>query len=874
MKYLLFIVVFFTAKPANAQRIVLPFNNDWRFSKDNFSFSNINLPHTWNTTDVMDDEPGYYRGVGWYHKKIKLPAAAKEKEVFLTIQAANQKAAVYVNGKKIAGHIGGYTAFSTRLTPWFYDGKAIELSIKVDNSHDKNIPPLTADFTFYGGLYRNIQLVAVKPFHFSFGEKGDKGIFISTPEVSATAASIEIESHISNDTKREKKLLVTQEIKDAGGKRIAFVKDTITTIGFKEKNIRQKLLVPQPNLWSPQQPYLYSVTSFITDIASGEKMDEQTNQLGLRWFSFDGEKGFFLNGKSLKLIGASRHQDFTGMGNAVPDSIAVKDVQLLKDMGANFLRVAHYPQSAAVLKACDELGILASVEIPVVNEITETDSFYNNCINMQQEMIRQYFNHSSVILWCYMNEILLRPSFNNDKERQKKYFANIALLAKRLDSVTKKEDPLRPTMIAHHGNYNLYKEVGLIDIPSVIGWNLYQGWYGAKIEDLPVYLDRFHQEYPNKPMMITEYGADADPRIRSNDPVRFDKSVEYATYYHRYYFKEIMQRPFIAGAQVWNLADFNSETRNETMPHINNKGLLEWNRTPKDPYYFYKAMLTGRPFIKILGPEKITATADSGLSTFKGIIKIASNAKRVHFIINDEQQIAETHDGIAAVYATLQNGINNIEVITKGEGTDVSDRKKMDCIIHPYILSERTEFHDLNILMGAKRFFLDSKGKLWMPDQPYRKGSWGSVGGKAFKLPKSSLPYGTDKNIKGTDDDPVYQTQLTGINSYKIDVPDGAYGISLHFAELLGGKVQGLVYSLNDGDRTEVESKREFNVIINDKTLLENFNISKEAGRATALVKTISVLVNDGNGIKIIFKPVEGEAVLNALQVKKIIKPE
>ncbi|RZM15925.1 MAG: hypothetical protein EOO88_43215, partial [Pedobacter sp.] len=358
----------------------------------------------------------------------------------------------------------------------------------------------------------------------------------------------------------------------------------------QNKEIVQDIPVTYPTLWSVASPYLYKASTIITEASTGKVLDEIEHSVGFRWFTFDASQGFFLNGKSLKLIGASRHQDRKGFGNAVPDSLARKDVVLLKEMGGNFLRVAHYPQDPAVLKACDELGILASVEIPVVNEITETDSFYNNCLQMQVEMIRQHYNHPSVIIWCYMNEVLLRPSFNDDKARQTLYFSNIAKLAGRLDSLTRKEDPFRYTMIAHHGNYNQYKEVGLIDIPMIVGWNLYQGWYGSKIEDLPPYLDRYHRDYPQKPMMITEYGADADPRIRSTDPVRFDKSIEYATYYHQYYLEQIMQRPFVAGAQVWNLADFNSETRNESMPHINNKGLLQWDRTPKDPYYFYNGV--------------------------------------------------------------------------------------------------------------------------------------------------------------------------------------------------------------------------------------------------------------------------------------------
>ena len=855
----------------------MPFNNDWQFSKDNFSFKSkavswqhINLPHTWNVTDVMDDEPGYYRGVAWYRKTFRVPKKLQGKVIYLFIEAANQKAAVFINGKKAIEHTGGYTGFSVKLNPYLNKEKENELVIQVDNSHDKNIPPLSADFTFYGGIYRDVQLIAVDPVHFLFDKKGGQGIFISTPEVSDAAATVHIRSHIVNDTKNVRQLSIGSQLFDATGKPAGKAMNTIIAEAGKNAVQEQTIRVAQPKLWSPAEPYLYKVVTTIIDVSTGKKLDEQEQPLGLRWFAFDGEKGFSLNGKPLKLIGASRHQDLKGMGNAVPDSLARKDVQLLKDMGANFLRVAHYPQDPAVLQACDELGILASVEIPVVNEITETDSFYNNCINMQREMIRQHYNHPSVIIWCYMNEILLRPAFNNDKERQKKYFSNIAMLAKKLDSVTRKEDPYRPTMIAHHGNYNLYKEVGLIDIPGIVGWNLYQGWYGANIKDLPVYLDRYHKEYPGKPMMITEYGADADPRIRSTEPVRFDKSVEYATFYHQYYYNEIMQRPFVAGAMVWNLADFNSETRNETMPHINNKGLLQWDRTAKDPYYYYKAMLSTSPFIKILGAPIRAAVADSNGTAIQKI-QIATNAKQVVLWINGQQHsTVNTDNGIAAANVNLINGINTVEAKTVVNDRPVTDKKEVDVKLQPYSFKQDNRFETVSILMGAKRTFADSKGQLWIPNKEYSNGSWGSEGGKAFKLPKGQLPYGTDKNIKGTDDDPVFQTQLTGIRSYTLDVPDGNYEVSFCFAELLGGKVEGMVYNLTDGDRTEQESKRIFSVIVNDKTFLENLDIAKEAGSATALVKTAKVRAENGRGIHIIFKAVEGEPVLNALQVKKI----
>lgn len=879
MKYLLYFVVFFTAKPADAQRMVLPFNKDWQFSKDNFSFNDtaarwqkITLPHTWNIADVMDDEPGYYRGIGSYRKKFSVDSKFKGKDIYLFFEGANQESVIFINGKKAGEHTGGYTAFNINLTPFLHFDKENELLVKVDNSHNKNIPPLTADFTFYGGIYRDVFLIAVDPVHFSFNNNGSKNVFITMPSVSKEKAAVIIRGNISNTNNKTGKIKVVTTVLDAKGRLVVNNSSDLVFGSAAEKTFEQSFFIPQPKLWSPENPYLYKVVTKITDGATGKVLDEITNPLGLRWYKFDAAKGFFLNDKPLKIIGASRHQDFKGMGNAVPDSLARKDVELLKAMGGNFLRVAHYPQDPSVLQACDELGILASVEIPVVNEITESDSFYNNCMQMQVEMIRQHFNHPSVIMWCYMNEILLRPSFSNDKERQKIYFSNIAMLAKKLDSITRKEDPYRPTMIAHHGNYNQYKEVGLIDIPMIVGWNLYQGWYGANIKDLPVYLDRFHKEYPAKPMMITEYGADADPRIHSTTPVRFDKSVEYATAFHQYYFKEIMQRPFVAGAMVWNLADFNSETRNETMPHINNKGLLEWDRTAKDPYYYYKAMLVKEPFVKILGSSLRGGIADSGSLVSAQKIQIAGNVNDIEVFLNDQKQsIIKTDNGIAELNVQFKNGNNIIEAKALQNGKRVSDKKIIDFQLQPYLFTDKgISFSQLNILVGAKRSFVDNEGLLWIPNQDYRKGSWGSVGGKPFKLPKGQLPYGTDKNIKGTNNDPVYQAQQTGISAFRLDVPDGDYELVLHFAELLGGKVEGMIYNLDAGGRTEAESKRIFTVLVNGRAVLENFNIAGQHGSTVGVRHQVNIRAENNTGIKITFQAVEGEPVLNALQLKKI----
>jgi beta-galactosidase len=860
-------------------------NDDWEFTKDKYVVGNnaanqsikwqpAHLPHTWNTDDVLDDIPGYYRGTAWYKKRLLINKSLEGKQLSLFFEGVNQVTEVFVNGKKAGSHTGGYTGFYIPVSDFIHFDKENEIIIKVDNSFNQNIPPLSADFTFYGGIYRDVWLIATDPVHFSLGDGGGNGIYITTPLVNSKKATVNIKALLSGFGNNARNIKIKSIVRDKNEKAVGTAVLEVAQAQWKDSSfIQQVIQVNHPELWSPESPYLYKVYTEIRDAVSGKLLDGVTNPLGFRWFHFDAANGFFLNGKSYKLIGTSRHQDYKGLGNAVPAELARKDVEWLKKMGGNFLRIAHYPQDPVILRACDSLGILASVEIPIVNEITETDTFYTNCIRMQQEMIKQNYNHPAVIIWCYMNEVLLRPHYTNDKERQKIYYSAITQLARSLDSVTRKEDPYRYTMMAHHGDYNRYRNIGLVNIPMIVGWNLYSGWYGSALHDFPAFLDTFHQNYPDKPMVVSEYGADADPRIRSMEPVRFDKSVEYTTKFHQYYLTEMLKRPFVAAAMIWNLADFNSETRTESMPHINNKGLLTWDRVPKDPYYYYQAMLSKTAFIKILGTQPAEGVADSSGAFCLRPLQVAANTKELELFINGKSSGKQpVENGLCEWKIPFNNGANTIEVKGEKDGKLYSDEAIIQFCLHPYRLDNNTvPFRPMNILLGANRYFTDAQQQVWIPDQEYHEGSWGYIGGKVFKVRGNGrLPYGTDKNIAATNDDPVYQTQRIGIEKYRLDIPPGEYELTLHFAELLGGQVKELPYNLSDSDRIEPNGQRIFDVFVNGKLVLPGLNITAQYGPATAVTKTVKLDVRDNKGIEIDFKAIEGEPVLNALQIKRI----
>jgi beta-galactosidase len=875
-------------KEGTAHRQWIGFNELWTFSKDpggvakpqdlsSLKWENVVIPHTWNARDVMDDEPGYYRGTGWYKRKFRTDLSLRDKDIFLSFNGANQETEVYVNGKPAGSHTGGYTRFIIPIKQLLkFDGDFLnEVVVKVNNRFNEDIAPLTADFTFFGGLYRNINLLITDQVHFSTTDKGSNGVYITTPVVSARSAQVKVKSKLENTSAVNRHLRLVSTVYDASGKIISTQNTPVKLAAGAKTDVVQELkTIVNPRLWSPEDPYRYKLITQLTDTKTQEVIDQVANPLGFRWFKFDADKGFFLNDKPLKIIGASRHQDYEVLGNAVPDALQVRDIELLKAMGGNFLRVAHYPQDPVILEACDRLGILASVEIPVVNAITETAAFTENCKNMQLEMIRQNFNHPSVIIWAYMNEVLLRPKFAGDKTRQDVYFNHIRELAQSLDELTRKEDPSRYTMIACHGDFDRYNSTGLTRIPMIVGWNLYQGWYSGTPAEFGKFLDKHHQELGDKPLLVTEYGADADPRIRSFTPVRFDKSAEYAVKFHQIYLNEMLKRPFVSGGMAWNLADFSSETREETMPHINNKGLLTLGRKPKDTYYLYQAYLLDKPFLKIASAawKERSGTADSGTLVSTQLLQVATNLKATELFLNGRSLgIKNTIDHICEWEVPFSAGQNKLRVT----GTDkviLSDEMDVSFKLLPFRFDgQQDTFDGLHVLLGAKRYFIDEQDKqLWIPDQPYRKGSWGAVGGEIFKGTNNRMLYGSDKNIRGTDNDPVYQTQLVNLKQYKMDVPDGDYELTLFFSELVGGAdKETLAYNLDNTQVKEKDEQRVFDVKVNGALFLAQFNISAEYGYATAVQKKLKITVLDGKGITLDFISIKGKPVLNALQLIK-----
>lgn len=872
IRTILFLTLLLATVTAGA-RVRYTINDAWRFTKgspynafqpgcEDTDWEVVNIPHTWNAQDADDEIPGFYRGPAWYRKRIQLPASAASQQVYLCFEGANQEVRLYVNGHYAGEHRGGYTRFVFDITKYVVAGGENLLAVEVNNVHNPNIPPLSADFTFFGGIYRDVSLLLTEKVHVAPTDYASSGVYLTTPEVSAERAAVRIRTLVANEGAEAARIRIEHRILAPDGREVARAEDTVEIDpGEISEQLRDGIVIDRPQLWEIDDPNLYRVMTRIVS-ADGRLLDEVSNPLGLRWFSFDPEKGFSLNGRPCKLVGTCRHQDYLGRGWALSDEMHERDVRLIKQMGGNFLRVSHYPQDPVVLEMCDRLGIVASVEIPVVNAVTESEAFLENSVRMAREMIRQDFNHPSVMIWAYMNEVLLRLPYQ-DEARTKEYYRAVERVARALEQTVREEDPSRYTMIAFHNAPDAYAEANLTRIPMIQGWNLYQGWYEKDITNFERILDRLHAQYPDKVLFVTEYGADVDPRVHSFSPEQFDFSQEYGLVYHRHYLAEMRKRPFVAGSSLWNLNAFYSESRADVVPHVNNKGVTGLDRERKDTYLFYKTVLHDTPQLAIGNREwKNRCGADDGRGRCVQPLPVFTNQPSVTLSLNGRRLgTKRPEQGVAMFDVPFTEGENRL-VAQAGPLTDV--------LTVDFRLAQAAPgaFSELNVMLGSPRYFDDREAGLgWIPEQPYRPGSWGYVGGEVLRRSGAGW-LGAASDILGTKNNPVFQTQRVGIESFRADVPDGSYSVLLYWAELdVNEQREALAYNLGaDGTQTQYTGRR-FDVSVNGRKVLENFSIAEEAGFSRAMIRKIDVEVCNGEGLRVDFGRIEGEPVLNAIRI-------
>ena len=883
--FYIFILLFIVGWVQAQQRVVYTINDGWKFTKgspfeaqltgcDDSSWETVNIPHTWNDKDADDETPGFYRGPVWYRKQLFIDKSQEGRRAVIYFEGANQEVRFYLNGQFVGEHKGGYTRFCFDITPHLCYGQENLFAIYVNNVYNPNIPPLSADFTFFGGIYRDVYLQFMNPVHIAANDYASSGVYIRTPEVNNSAASVEITTLLTNDMSQPTEIRVENIICDADGKEVKKTQAEVKlAAGETKTDISKKIKIDSPRLWDIDDPYRYMVYTRILDKRKGTLLDEVVNPLGLRWFKFDSEKGFFLNGKGRKLIGTARHQDYFQKGNALRDELHVQDVLLLKEMGGNYLRVSHYPQDPVIMEMCDKLGIVTSVEIPVVNAVTETEEFLHNSVEMAKEMVRQDFNRPSVMIWGYMNEIFLRRPYTEGKQLED-YYRFTEKVARALEATIREEDPSRYTMMAYHNMPQYYEDAHLTEIPMIQGWNLYQGWYEPDINEFQRLLDRAHKAYKGKVLMVTEYGPGVDPRVHSYQPERFDFSQEYGLVYHKHYLNEMMKRPFIAGSSLWNLNDFYSESRVDAVPHVNNKGVVGLNREKKDVYWFYKTALSRRPIL-VIGNREWKSRGGVVNTAQKECIQsvpVFSNAEEVELFVNNKSLGKKKIENNYALFdVPFVGGENLLEAVAVTGDNKLRDMLRIQFqLVGSQLKDEAVPFTELNVMLGSPRYFEDRAANVaWIPEQEYKPGSWGFIGGTSYRRQTGfGTMLGSDIDIHGTDMNPIFQTQRVGIKSFKADVPNGEYSVYLYWAELESDKErEALVYNLGADSEQTFAGNRSFGISINGTTVSDDFNVARDYGYARAVIKKFVITVKDGKGVSVDFHKKEGEPILNAIRI-------
>lgn len=858
--------VFCSARAEN--RTVQSFNDNWFFQlKNTAETEQVQLPHTWNTDAYQTNE--YDRQSAFYKKKFRLSSEQfAGKRLCLKFDAVNSLAEVTVNGQLLATHKGGYTAFVVDITEYVNLDQWNEVKVHVNNEN-VNIPPLSGDFTIFGGIYRDVWLIATDEVHISTTDHASSGIYVNTPQASREKADVQVRYSVDNDGSRDAAIAVEVCIADKKGNVVAKETQNYKLKPGKSVSASEMLSILHPQLWTPDTPNLYSVTVKVTDRSRKQVVDCVEVPLGVRWFALDAERGFLLNGEPLKLMGVSRHQDQYPLGIALTDEMHRRDVKMIKEMGANFLRLAHYPQDEAVLRACDELGLLVWEEVSLVDLIALGDEFAANSQTALVEMIRQHYNHPSVAMWGYMNEVLIQLQYRVKKNRLNVFYENTLRLARVLEETLKTEDPYRLSTMAFHGD-QIYNRVGLSNITDVAGWNLYQGWYGNNLNGFEHFLDEEHRKYPARSLLVSEFGAGSDRRLQSLKPEIFDFSMQWQQIFLEHYLPVIMERPYVIGGAEWNFIDFSSASRQESMPHINNKGLVYADRTPKDVYYYFQAFLRKDiPVLHAAVSDWSHRTVVSDGNPVVHPLKVYSNFEKVSFSVNGRSYGEKTMENCNAVWnVELQAGRNVVKASGEFQGKACEQVSEIYVDMVPeHLTEENVSGVELAVNVGSNCYFTDDlSGLCWLPDQVYQPGSWGYVGGEVFRKPPGRI--GTTAEVKGTHNNPLLQTMRSGIEGYRFDVPDGTYELELQFADLTAPS-RRLAYDLGNGDESEQKDANVFDVTVNGTVWLSEFSPSELVGGNRALVKKQLVTVTGGT-VDVRFTVRKGHTFLNAIKLHKL----
>ena len=667
-------------------------NSGWYFLKNHKevptmideSWETLNLPHSWNSVDGQDGGNDYFRGTCCYVKKILKAELVSADCHYLEINGANSSSDVYLNGKHLCHHDGGYSTYRVDLTQDLLDENLIV--ILVDNSPNDYVYPQMADFTFYGGLYRNVNMVSVSSVHFDLDYYGGKGIMV-TPRVEGSNATIEIEGFVKGLTDQ----VVKYVIKDKEG-----------NVVVKGVGPKASLLIENVHLWHGRKdPYLYTLEASI--VAGEEVLDDVSVRFGCRTFEIHPENGFILNGEEYPLRGVSRHQDRWGIGNALLPEHHIEDMDLICEVGATTIRLAHYQHDQFFYDLCDERGMVIWAEIPYISK--HLPGGYDNTMSQMKELVVQNYNHPSIVVWGLSNEITMGgaddPSLIKNHED--------------LNNLVHELDKTRLTTIAAVSMCKI--DSTYLQIPDVVSYNHYFGWYGGDTSMNGPWFDNFHSVHPNIPIGVSEYGCEA-LNWHSSTPFQGDYTEEYQSFYHEELIKQLFTRKYLWATHVWNMFDFGADARAEGGENgQNHKGLVTFDRKyKKDSFYAYKAWLSDEPFVHLCSKRYIDRVEDVTKVT------VYSNQPDVELFVNGVSVGKQTAPNHFFYFEVPNVGETKLEAVA-GELRDEAIIRKVDVMNEDYVLKEKgaiLNWFDIDAPEG--RYSLNDKisdimkskrGKLW-----------------------------------------------------------------------------------------------------------------------------------------------------------------
>ena len=611
-------------------------NADWLFRYHDGSESRLDLPHTWNASDGQDGGGDYWRGTCVYEKDFPMPARGENELVYLQFNGVNASAKVILNDSVVMTHDGGYSTFRCDITDHLQDSN--HLVVEVDNSKNDRVYPQKADFTFYGGIYRDVLLLTVSRNHFDLDHHGGSGIAV-TPTVDGKTGRINVKTWITG--KGEVSVL----LKDDQGNAVAAGSGTDCD-----------LTIANVHLWDGiADPYLYTCEAVLS--VDGKTVDAVSARFGVRSFHVDPQKGFFLNGRSYPLRGVCRHQDWKGIGNALHKEHHDTDMAIIREMGANTLRLAHYQHDQYFYDLCDEAGLIVWAEIPYISE--HMPNGRENTISQMTELIVQNYNHPSICVWGISNEITISTKDKADMMDNHKV----------LNDLVHQLDPTRLTTLACYSVCGPFNPVAH-KVSDLVSWNLYLGWYVPGMFLNELWVDFFHKVYPNRCLGYSEYGCECMPQLHTDHPKRLDQSEEYQCKYHEHMLRFFDKRPWMWATHLWNTFDFAADARNQGgEPGMNHKGIVTFDRqTKKDSFYLYKAWWSKDPFVYIAGRRFVDRP------NAKSTITVYTNQPSVTLYINGKKAATQTGEKVFRFPITV-SGEMKIEAKAGALRDEISIRK-------------------------------------------------------------------------------------------------------------------------------------------------------------------------------------------------------